>query len=331
MSAPAYAKELSVALKAVQQAAELCQQVRSTLNEQDSVTKGDLSPVTVADFGAQAVVLKALAQAFPEDPVVGEEDADALRADAQLSARVLEQVKRILPEATEASVLEAIDRGNHTGGPKGRFWTLDPIDGTKGFLRNDQYAVALALIEDGQVVLGVLGCPALPEVWADPEAPAGCFLTAVKGQGTALYNRFGNPLAAAQASKLTALPKARVCESVESGHSRHDWASEASKALGIVVPSVRMDSQCKYAALARGDAEIYLRLPTRPGYQEKIWDHAAGALCVTEAGGCVTDINGKALDFAQGTTLKTNSGIIASAGIAHHTVVEAVRATRPES
>lgn len=59
-------------------------------------------------------------------------------------------------------MLTAIDRGQYEGGSHGQHWTLDPIDGTKGFVRGGQYAICLALIEDGRVQLGVLGCPNLP-------------------------------------------------------------------------------------------------------------------------------------------------------------------------
>jgi 3'(2'), 5'-bisphosphate nucleotidase len=59
-----------------------------------------------------------------------------------------------------------------------RYWTLDPIDGTKGFLRGDQYAIALALVEHGEVVLGVLGCPNLP----NPDGSRGAIFAA--GDGT---------------------------------------------------------------------------------------------------------------------------------------------------
>lgn len=62
-------------------------------------------------------------------------------------------------------------------------WTLDPIDGTKGFLRGGQYAVCLALIVDGKVVLGVIGCPNLPVESDYPDGPKGCIFVAVKGQG----------------------------------------------------------------------------------------------------------------------------------------------------
>jgi hypothetical protein len=96
--------------------------------------------------------------------------------------------------------------------------------------------------------------------------------------------------------------------------------------LGITLPPVRLDSQCKYAVVARGEASIYLRLPTRPGYEEKIWDHAAGCVIVKEAGGAVTDVRGRPLDFSRGSTLALNSGVVASNGVLHYRVLDAVRA-----
>lgn len=78
-----------------------------------------------------------------------------------------------------------------------------------------------------------------------------------------------------------------------------------------------MDSQCKYALVAQGQAAAYLRL-TKGGYVEKIWDHAAGAIIITEAGGALTDLHGEPLDFSRGRTLSSNSGIIASSGGTFH-------------
>ena len=78
-------------------------------------------------------------------------------------------------------------------------------------------------------------------------------------------------------------------------------------------------------AVARGDATIYLRLPTKPGYQEKIWDHAAGVAVIEEAGGVVTDVYGKKLDFSKGRTLSENKGVIVSNGQFHDEVLVAVR------
>lgn len=93
---------------------------------------------------------------------------------------------------------------------------------------------------------------------------------------------------------------------------------------GVQALPVRMDSQCKYAALARGEACIYLRLPTRKHYEERIWDHAAGWLIVREAGGLVTDTRGKELDFSVGRTLRDNLGVVASNGVQHYEIVKTV-------
>ena len=78
---------------------------------------------------------------------------------------------------------DAIDRGDFQGGARQRFWTLDPIDGTKGFLRKEQFAVCLALVEQGQVQLAVQGCPNLPCRLNDPQSPRGVLFWAIRGQG----------------------------------------------------------------------------------------------------------------------------------------------------
>ena len=89
---------------------------------------------------------------------------------------------------------------------------------------------------------------------------------------------------------------------------------------------VRMDSQAKYAMVGGGEADVYLRLPTRTGYYEKVWDHAGGVLIVQEAGGTVTDLYGKPLDFSHGRELRQNRGVIATNGSLHAAVLEAAQA-----
>jgi 3'(2'), 5'-bisphosphate nucleotidase len=116
------------------------------------------------------------------------------------------------------------------------------------------------------------------------------------------------------------LSSASFCESVEAGHSSQGTNAQIAKFLGIETQSVRMDSQAKYASIARSDGDIYLRLPVGDGsYQEKIWDHAAGCIIVEEAGGIVSDAKGRPLDFSVGRTLKNNKGVVAA-----HKEVEAI-------
>ncbi|KAG1249816.1 hypothetical protein G6F68_013128 [Rhizopus microsporus] len=111
-----------------------------------------------------------------------------------------------------------------------------------------------------------------------------------------------------QFADISSTEQSTFCESVEAGHSSHGDAEEIAKLLGITRTPVRMDSQAKYCSISRGDADIYLRLPTSKSYVEKIWDHASGNVLVTEAGGKVTDIYGQPLDFSIGRTLEKNKG-----------------------
>lgn len=84
----------------------------------------------------------------------------------------------------------------------------------------------------------------------------------------------------------------------------------------------------KYAAIARGDAEIFMKF-ARAGYKEKIWDHAAGVVIIEEAGGVVTDAGGRPLDFSKGMYLEgLDRGIIACAGAKlHDKIIKAVDAS----
>ncbi len=325
MSTTALSTELAAAMDAVRAASRVCRAVQRQLVSEQTLQKKDKSPVTVADFASQAIVCARLAALLPDDRVVGEEASDELRKDEQTALRrmVVEQVAAGLGQTVdESQVLTWIDRGGAeaTGS---RYWTVDPIDGTKGFLRGEQYAVALALIEEGHVVLGVLGCPNLPGPTGEP----GVLMAAVHGQGTRVYSlwddadKAGVPI---HVSDISDASQARFCESVESGHSDQDQSARIAQLLGITAEPVRIDSQCKYAVVARGEASIYLRLPTRADYRECIWDHAAGAIVVEEAGGKVTDITGKPLDFSRGRRLENNRGIIATSGAIHDAVVTAV-------
>jgi len=318
--------ECSIAVEAVARAAALCEAVRRSFSGADAVAKEDRSPVTVADFGAQALLIGALRQAFPDDPVVAEEDAGLLHADAALRERAWQFVREADPAVGMDEMLEALAGGGATGGGRGRFWTIDPIDGTKGFIRGDQYAVALALIEDGLVVLGVLGCPHLPVSLAAANAPRGQLFAAVRGGGAWCRPVSGGPPAAVRVSGRARPAEAVFCESFEKGHTAQGRAGAICAALGTVAAPARLDSQCKYAVTARGEADVYLRLPTRADYEEKIWDHAAGALIVEEAGGRVSDVHGQPLDFTQGRTLRRNQGVLATNGILHDAVLAAIAA-----
>ena len=342
-SSPDYAHELRIASLAVSRAVLLTQSVFSS-HSKGTLSKSDSSPVTIGDFGAQALIIAAIRHAFPHDAVVGEEEASSLRSNAALSAQIFALVQdaklddgadsELGEVRSEAEMIEAIDAGNAKGGRHGRFWALDPIDGTKGFLRGGQYAVCLGLIVDGAVRVGVLGCPNLPvsdsaPLSADiPASDRGVLFAAVSGHGATsapLTRGALAPPTPIRMRQVRDLAAATFCESVEAGHSSHGDQAAIARRLGIRGESVRMDSQAKYGSIARGAGDIYLRLPVSATYREKIWDHAAGDLIVREAGGEVTDASGERLDFGRGRTLEGNKGVVAAPREVHAEVLKVVR------
>lgn len=317
-----YDKELAIAKEAVMQAAKLCEAVRRDMVP-EAMEKSDKSPVTVADYGSQAIICRALLAEFPADPVVGEEDAADLRTPEMVDRlkQVTGFIESVMGTVAPDQVTEWIDHGN--GAPAKRFWTLDPIDGTKGFLRGDQYAIALALIEDGDLKVGLLGCPAL----AFGDGEPGLLFTAIRGEGT-----YMQPLSGGEAKQVKVVQpgdaeRLRFVESVEASHGNQSEQEAVAKAVGITQSSVRMDSQAKYGAVAAGEAALYLRLPSPkyPDYREKIWDHAAGAIVVEEAGGRVTDMHGKPLDFYTAAKMMDNRGVVVSNGSIHDDVMSALK------
>ncbi len=323
---------IPAALEAVSTACAVSRAVQANLAQICEVTKDDRSPVTVADFAVQAIVSLSLADSLDASDrlIVGEEDAAVLRTDEQAIVRkaVLEAVQAWRPQVTESEMLDAIDACNHDGSSDG-FWALDPIDGTKGFLRGQHYAIALGRIENGEVVTGVMGCPNLSTNQSfplDEVDSQGVVYAASKGAGAWEFegcNPTSSPMRIL-AQQYEASRPLRFCESAEKGHSNRGDSGRIIDAIGTEGDPARLDSQCKYSLVARGQADGYLRLPTSKTYVEKIWDHAAGLCIATEAGAIVSDVSGKPLDFTQGTRLENNRGVICATDGLHQRIIAAI-------
>lgn len=125
--------------------------------------------------------------------------------------------------------------------------------------------------------------------------------------------------------------ESRLCETVPStGHGDSVTTTRVQTMLGTTKNFVRMDGLTKLCVVGSGGAEGNLRLPPE-GYREKIWDHAAGVHFVLEAGGQVTDLLGRPLDFREGRFLSRDVvGVVASNGLLHDTLVVAVNKARRE-
>lgn len=325
-------QEEVVGLKAVVQAVRLCEAVRKRISESElrHRAKPDGSPVTIADFGAQAVVCKILREAFPGDPVVAEENSTELRkmTEANISF-LIDLVIRQTGETRETwwdsveTIYRLVDHG--IGKPAGRFWTLDPIDGTNGFLSGGAYAVALALIENGKVRLGFMACPAMS--WENVSGLI--FMARAGADGARALTLDGmsviNHVRVRYRDDLT---NATLLESVAFDPTNTLYPF-LKKSAGLGMKTALMESQAKYCGVALGLGDVYLRAPNLGVVGEhapqNIWDHAAGCVILEASGGRVTDLRGDPLDWTQGRRLEKNLGVLATNGHLHDRIVTKLR------
>ena len=214
----------------------------------DVRAKGANDPVTDADVAGEAVITAGLLKLTPDIPVVGEEAASAGQ----------------LPPGNPATW--------H------RFWLVDPLDGTKEFIKkNGEFTVNIALIEDGVPILGVVHTPA--KGWTHTGY----------GTGTAMVRRQGLP---PQPIKVRPVPPSGL--TVVASRSHRDKETDEFLADLQVASMVAAGSSLKFCLVAEGAADLYPRMgPTME------WDTAAGHAVVLSAGGTVTTLEGAALSYGK--------------------------------
>jgi 3'(2'), 5'-bisphosphate nucleotidase len=221
-------------------------------------------PVTVADRRASDMIVAGLAESFPDDPVISEELAPAAGA---------------------------------LGAP--RYWLVDPIDGTKDFIRGeDGYAVMIGLVCDGKPTLGVVYQPVLDRLFHG--TPHGPFMT-VRGQTT--------PLAV---SRITAAADARL---VASKSHRVAAIDQVKQELGIADEINVGSVGVKLCLIAAGVRDLYVN----PASRTKAWDTCAPEAILAPAGGRLTDLFGAPIDYTR--ELAHRRGLVASNGLVHDEVI----------
>ena len=312
-------------IAAARDAAKLCQLVQEKYLVASAKSSGaHTEPVTIADYGSQAIICRALQAHYPDDAVVAEESGEQFLqlVSPEQRAQVLSLLAQIVGEpVSEAELVAWLDFGVDRSAA--RTWVIDPIDGTKGFLARRHYVVAVGLLLAGQVSEGIVAAPGYKA-----------------GAGALFYTREGAtlraPLAAGDGHRVAVSQRHKVedfvaVQSYERYHASKSRMGRARDHAGLGdVKLLELDSMEKYALVACGDADLYMRLPREgSAYAHKIWDHVAGVALVQNAGGTITDLDGGPLDFSQGETLP-NAGLIASNGTRHQRVVEAVQRVMAE-
>lgn len=209
-------------------------------------SKKDLSPVTEADQAAEAIILSALASFAPGIPVVAEEEAAAGRLPTHLGRN---------------------------------FFLIDPLDGTREFLlRNGDFTVNIALIEDGVPVLGLVYAPVRNLLYVGgPEGAQEVVTTA--------HHR----IESRRPITCRIAPSERI---VVCSRSHLSLETEQFLKLNHIHDSVSVGSSLKFCMIARGDADLYPRFgPTME------WDTAAGDAVLRAAGGMTTTLDGKPMIY----------------------------------
>lgn len=349
-----YARELEIALPTLQQASILAHSIIAD-HDKGVVQKTDaeaaLSPVTVADFAVQALLSATFRGHFPSDGLVGEESADELRRNEALLGRVwglLEEARArvgggggeglVRVPGDRQQVCELMDACGRGSPGRGRVWVFDPIDGTKGYMAGEMYAINVALLEDGRQVFGAVACPHL-----DPDAsgPINDKSTDASGRGSLLFAARGHgayirPLHAegeVTPRKLDPHPadptladlKLATCTLAPASGSLAFHQSAAS-ALGMAYPGCDLlPWVVRWVALAMGLANTTIWVYNSPKRRGKIWDHAGAMLLFEEVGGRITDVNGRGIDFGAGRSMEGNFGFVASLEGIHGRVLEGVR------
>ncbi|KAH6608281.1 hypothetical protein Trco_004594 [Trichoderma cornu-damae] len=344
-----FQKELETACGALHQASKLSQLIISS-RDKGTITKDDFSPVTIADFAIQALLVATFKEAFPNDTLVAEEDAADLRANDALLGRVWELLNTIaqdddvlkggcrLPQ-TKDQMCDLIDQAgtSHPGGAgSGRVWVFDPIDGTRTYLRGELYGINAGLIVDGKQTLGVVACPnlslnhrgTLHNSNVDPDGK-GCLVYAVKGEGA-----FVRPLRGGRQAPLPiTLPKNLAAQRLSfvtcTGlvDPALDGVHEAvAERLRVPFPGTDLVPWVlRWAAMALGIGNTTVWVYKSRDRYAKIWDHAGAMLLFEETGGKITDVHGRDIDLSAGRKLSANFGFVAAPVDVHAKVLRAVQ------
>ncbi|GER53015.1 3'(2'),5'-bisphosphate nucleotidase-like protein [Striga asiatica] len=359
-----YWEHLQAAVDVVERACRLCVDVQKSLfaNDGNIVEKLDQTPVTIADFGVQALVSLEMGKLFPSIPLVAEEDSGFVRKNNLVDAvvQVVNDKSSLRDEAfNQDDVLKAIDRGGKDAYLFGRepatYWELKILFASFSSISSmgrDVMEVGLALVVEGEIVLGVMGCPnwqygdSVPEVEGkeNTDSRSGIIMISHIGWGTwrtTLWNaqnsdtKLTHKWTKCLVDSLRNVHEARFCIpesqtweslplSIQFNATTH--ADNVGENNVLLLPAC-CGSLCKYLMVASGRASVFF-LRARSKSVIRVWDHAVGVICIHEAGGKVTDWKGSKLDLSADQTgrriLYPSGGILVSNDSLHNQILDII-------
>ncbi|MFX1554859.1 MAG: 3'(2'),5'-bisphosphate nucleotidase CysQ [Promethearchaeota archaeon] len=266
-----------------------------------SFEKRDQSPVTLADLATQIYIVDNLRAKFPEDHILAEEEGSLIDINSEkLIYECFDDLKIKVGEIKETI--------NYRGRFSKREWTVDPIDGTQGYVEGLSYAVGIGLMVESDPKISAISVPNYNE------EGLGVF-SAVKNIG--VYASYGGKeFKEIKVSNQDSLKDAVLCHSL---HYDKPWVLEFAKKVGIN-KLIRIDSMLKFCKIADGSADLYIKPIDRK--HSFSWDFLPGYLIVTEAGGKVTDSSNRPIWFKSDTLMWSEPAVIASNGVIHDKVID---------
>ena len=301
-----YFKELSLAVNLAKKASEITEWFRT--KQSSSFIKKDDSPVTLADFASQIFIISEIRKKFPEDQIIAEEESSIfLNSNAE---KILKKCYKSLTINFEKDLKETLD---YRGPNSNRQWTVDPIDGTKGFQKNLAYAIGIGLMVQSEPMACAISVP-------NYKTTNLTIFSAEKNKGAKVSYGSQN-FDMIRVSDIKELKTSRMCYSL---HYNKPWVLDFAQSLGIT-NFIPMDSMAKLCMVAEGSAEIYVKPMNIQ--RSFTWDFLPGELLVREAGGLITDINGNLIKYENEKCNVTGPGLIASNGINHKDLLTILKST----
>lgn len=298
-----YHKELSLAGDLVKKASEITEWFNKSGFK--SYEKKDKSPVTIADFASQIFIISKLKEKFPEDQIFAEEESSLVSKNEEFLINECFKEINFEPNEDIRAIL------NYRGSQSNRQWTVDPIDGTKGYQKGLSYAVGIGLMENSDPKICAICVP-------NYKKEGVAIFIAEKGKGAqASYG--DKELTPIKVSHQNNLSSSIMCQSL---HHNKQWVMDLAEMIGLN-KIIQIDGMGKFCMVADGSADLYVR-QMNATYSSS-WDYMPGDLLVREAGGMITDLNNKQLNFKKNICQWTAPGIIASNKILHDELVACIK------
>ncbi|MBN1803151.1 MAG: hypothetical protein JW891_16695 [Candidatus Lokiarchaeota archaeon] len=293
-----FSKETRLAIKLGKNACRIPEWFQK--NGFQSFEKSDKTPVTLADIATQAYIINSLRMEFPEDNIIAEEEGTIL--DSKAEGLIVKCYRELGLEITNLKEIV-----NYRGSSSNRQWTIDPIDGTQGFVEGLSYAIGIGFMIDSIPSACAISVPSY-------EKNALALFFAEKGRGA--HASYGE----GDFTKITVTRKSDLKELVlcQSLHYDQPWVSEFAQKIGIQ-NSIKIDSMLKFCKVAEGSADLYIKpIDLEHSFS---WDYMPGILIVEEAGGKVTDTQNQPIWVDNEHIRWTSPGIVASNGVIHENIM----------